>query len=45
MQKLILVLAFCIATTLSGCGYFLGTTVTEEMPDLSKKWEKDLARI
>lgn len=31
---------FYALATLSGCGYFLGTTKTHEMPDLSKKWTK-----
>ncbi len=29
---------FYALATFSGCGYFLGTTKTHEMPDLSKKW-------
>ena len=42
MQKLIVIAVMLILTILSGCGYFTGTTVTEEIPDLSKKWDKEM---
>ena len=40
MRKLIIISGFYAVATLSGCGYFIGTTVTEEIPDLSKKYDK-----
>ena len=42
MRKLIILIGLYSLVTLSGCGYFLGTTVTAEIPDLSKKWEKEM---
>ncbi|MEL6562408.1 MAG: hypothetical protein AAFQ94_29835 [Bacteroidota bacterium] len=42
MQKVLLILSIGIFSILSGCGYFLGTTETEEISDLSKKWKKTI---
>ena len=42
MRKLIIISGFYALATLSGCGYFIGTTVTAEIPDLSKKWNKEM---